>query len=145
MAFYATLAIILFVALFILMQWFLSLRPGRGWGLVMPVIFLLLLVVSMLQCINGMFGFLGSKLGIIFNDTAYGYFTWIAVIGLLLSLGIYGLGCWYLHLKRQYLERRKAQRVAAKHAAQARQQAQNFQKASLEGDFSSIYNSPKGE
>lgn len=145
MQFYATLALVAIIALFMLMQWFLALRPGRGWGLVMPVIFLVMLIVCQLQCINDMFGFLESKMGIVFNDTAYAAYTKIALIGLGISLALYGLGCWYLHAKRQYLERRKAQRLAAKQAAQAREQEQSFNKAALDGDFSSFFNSPKGE
>ena len=145
MKFYAILALAVFLVLFVIMQWCLSLRPGRGWGLVMPVCFFLLLVVSLLQCINSMFGFFEPKLGIVFNDAAYSSFVKIAIIGLLLSLGIYALGCWYLRMKRRYIQRRKEQRLAAKRAAQARAQAQYFQAANINGDFSSFFNSPKGE
>ncbi|MBQ6808098.1 MAG: hypothetical protein IJP07_02895 [Firmicutes bacterium] len=145
MQFYANLALVAIIALFMLMQWFLSLRPGRGWGLVMPLIFLIMLIISQLQCINDMFGFLESSMGIVFNDTAYAAYTKISLIGLGLSLALYGLGCWYLHAKHQYLARRRAQRLAAKQAAQAREQEQSFHKASIDGDFSSFFNSPKGE
>ena len=52
MKFYAILALVVFLVLFVIMQWILSLRPGRGWGLVMPVIFFLLLVVSLMMMAN---------------------------------------------------------------------------------------------
>ena len=48
-------------------------------------------------------------------------------------------------MKRQYMERRRAERLAAKRAVQAKERERTFQKAELEGDFSSIFNSPKGE
>ncbi|MDO4732994.1 MAG: hypothetical protein Q4B50_05710 [Bacillota bacterium] len=145
MQFYADLALVLIITLFMLMQWFLSLRPGRGWGLVMPLVFLVMLIFCQLQCINDIFSFLEPKLGIVFNDTAYASYTNISLIGLGISLALYGLGCWYLHSKRKYLARRKAQRLAAKRAALAREQEKSFHKAAIDGDFSSVFNSPKGE
>ena len=145
MQFYVTVAIVAMIALFMLMQWFLSLRPGRLWGLVMPAVFLVMLIVSQTHSINAMFGFLETKLGIVFNSTAYAAYTRIAVIGLLISLLIYGVGQWYLHMKRKYMERKRAERLAAKKAAQAREREKSFHKAEMEGDFSSIFNSPLGE
>ena len=142
---YVVLFILVSVTLFVLIQWFLSLRHGRGWGLVMPAVFLVLLIVSQTRSLNAIFGFLETSLGIVFNDTAYAYYTRIAVAGLLVSLALYGVGIFYLRMKRQYMERRRAERLAAKRATQAKERESAFQKAELEGDFSSIFNSPKGE
>ena len=142
---YVMLAIVAAVGLSLLMQLFLSLRPGRGWGLVMPIVFLVLLLVSLTQSINPMFGFLQEKMGIVFNDTAYADYVRIAWIGLAISLAIYIACSLYLNQKRKNLARRRAQRLAAKKAAMARGTAPAFRDAGLDGDFSSIYNSPKGE
>ena len=84
--------------LFVLIQIFLSLRPGKIWGLVLPAGFLLLVGMSVLNC-------LPEVMGITYNEVARRIYIIVGLLGIAVFLVIYALG--RLRVQAREAERRR--------------------------------------
>ncbi len=112
-----TWATYLVVALFVLVQWFLSLRPWFIWGLVMPLMFggLWLVVLNPPE-------FLPSELGDILLLGSEAYIL-IAKAGIIVSLAIFLICRLVMLIRAQNKARRRRRRAEEKRQRQMREAA----------------------
>ena len=111
---YFTLAVYGLILLFLLVQWFLSVRPWFIWGLLMPLLFgAIWYVVQNPPDILPIADFFGAE--------AVDLFSEICRLGLLLSLVVYVLCRATMLLKKAIRARRKQRRVEERRLRQEQQ------------------------
>jgi len=98
MSFHVFMGLMIMALIYILIQWYLSLRPSFIWGLVLPAGFCALLFMSVLNK-------LPEIMGITYNDIAREIYTTFALAGIVVCALIY-IPCRFM-VKRRNAENRK--------------------------------------
>lgn len=112
-----SLAVYGLIILFVLVQWFLSLRPFFLWGLLMPLLFGLLW-----YAVTARPDFLPFA-AISFNEGALALYARVGRLGLLFSLALFALCRAAMLLKKGVRSRARQRRVEEKRQRQLREAA----------------------
>lgn len=114
---FISLAVYGIILLFVIIQWFLSLRPFFLWGLLMPLLFAGLWYVAVMRPENALLALLP------FTDSTYTLYAEIGRLGVLFSLAIYALSRAAMLLKKSMRKRARQRRLEEKRQRQLREAA----------------------